>query len=318
MTSANTTKTSPFALRLHAWFLERFPPAHAILFFVLYFSAALFGAFLTTSGTLSFGGAELLGFAGVYSFFLMLRVFDEHKDFDSDCINFPERVLQRGLISLNHLKVVGAITIVAQLGVSLYLDGGFGRITMIWLIVMGWSLLMLKEFFAGEWLQERVVLYALSHMVIMPMALVWMAQMGASASLTVPILYLSLMAFFSGFAFELARKTRAPEDEREGVDSYTKAFGSKGAPLVTVGLLLGGAAALLATLYEIVGGVPAWYWVAVVGGALALPCWALFSFRSKQTSKLAKLQEGMCSLYMLIGYVVLIVALLTERGVQWG
>ena len=318
MTAAKMTTTSPFPLRLNAWFQERFPPAHAILFFVLYFSAVLFGAFLTSSGALSFGVDELLGFVGVYAFFLMLRVFDEHKDYDSDCINFPERVLQRGLVTLNHLKVVGVITIAAQLGVSLYLDGGFARVTITWLVVMFWSSLMLKEFFVGEWLQERVVLYALSHMVVMPMALAWMAQMGASAAITTPVFYLCLMAFFSGFSFELARKTRAPEDEREGVDSYTKAFGTRGAPLVTVGLLFGAAVALLATLYEIAGGVPAWYWIVVVSAALALPYWALLSFRARQTSKLAKLQEGMCSLFMLIGYVVLIVALIVERGLQWG
>ena len=112
------------------------------------------GRGLTTSTAVPMSASDGLGFIAVVSFFLMLRVFDEHKDYELDCLNHPNRVLQSGLISLGHLKVLGGIAILIQLGVSMWLDGGIGPVSTVWFVVVGWSLLMAVEFFCGEWLEK--------------------------------------------------------------------------------------------------------------------------------------------------------------------
>jgi hypothetical protein len=312
------TLESPFAARFSAWMEERFPVKNAVLFSTLYLGALLFGRALTHPGQLGLGFKDLAGFMAVWSFFFMLRVFDEHKDYELDLKNHPQRVLQSGLITLGHLKIAGVLAVLVQLGASLLIDGGFGRVTLFWLVTMAWSCLMAKEFFVGEWLGKRLVLYAVSHMLAMPLAIGWMMQMGAGTE-KLPLVAgaLAAMAFFSGLAFEIARKTKAPEDERPTVDSYTKIMGTRGAAFGTLTVLVI-AAGIEAYLLSVVPGGRALYIgagvVAVVLVAVTLP---LLGFAKQPTPGAAKKVEAFAGVAMLVQYVVLIVALLASRGVQW-
>ena len=308
------SRESPFILRFLAWFNERFPAANAIFILLLYAAALVLGRFLTGAGAVPLRAADALGFLALYSFFLMLRVFDEHKDYELDCQNHPQRVLQSGLITLTHLKIAGGFAIAAQLVISLWRDGWtFGPVTRIWTIVIAWSLLMAKEFFAHAWLSRRLVLYAVSHMIVLPMAMVWIAQLAAGGvALPASIALLAGAAFCTGFAVELARKTRAPEQERETVDSYTKVFGTRGAPLVVLGVLLAQAIALALLLHLIDAGT-IWY-----VGAIALvlaPAAFLLRFRAQPTPKAAKQIEAGVALGSVLAYGVLIAAILLQRGV---
>jgi 4-hydroxybenzoate polyprenyltransferase len=306
-------------LRFLAWMNERFPFDHGILFFVLYATALITGRLAAGSAEITVGLADLVGFVPAWSFFLMLRVFDEHKDYESDCKNYPERVLQSGLVTLGHLKVAGGLAIAAQLGGSVWLDGGFGPITMIWLVVMGYSLLMAKEFFVGEWLGKRLALYAVSHMVVMPMAMVWMAQMGTrGANPTATIGLLAGLSFLSGGAFEVTRKMRGPEEERDEVDSYTKVLGVGGAPIVVMVILGASTAIQVLLLHAIFGGPAHFAWYAVLGAGLVLPMAVLMRFRTAPSAKARKLNELLVSMSMLLSYVVVVSAIVVERGVQWG
>jgi 4-hydroxybenzoate polyprenyltransferase len=314
------TLQSPFARRFVAWMNERFPLANAILALVLYAAALLFGRALVEGGALRIGIVDIAGFFAVWAFFLMLRVFDEHKDYETDLVNHPKRVLQSGLISLGHLKIAGALAVAAQLGVSLWRDAGVGRVTITWAIVMAWSALMAKEFFIGEWLSKRLVLYAVSHMVVMPMAMVWMAQMGAgSAALPATVAALAVLSFFSGASFELARKTKAPQDEREGVDSYTRSIGLRGAPIAVIAVLALAQPPLdvaLVTLYGDAKAVPIAAWC-VLGVGLALPIIAAVRFMRGPTTKTAKGIEGAVGVSILVTYAVLIACIVGHRGVAW-
>ena len=304
--------------RLFAWSHERFPAAHGVLFLVLYAAGLLVGRALVTPSAVPIGSADFLGFFAVVCFFLMLRVFDEHKDYELDCLNHPHRVLQSGLITLGHLKVLGLVAVAIQLSVSLHLDGGFGPVTTVWLIVMGWSSLMAVEFFCGEWLEKRLVLYALSHMIVMPMALIWMAQMGAgSQTLPTAIAWLGAASFFSGASFEVTRKMKAPEDERETIDSYTKSLGLKTAPIVVLGLLLSSTVSLAFLLKIIFEGSLPLYWYGLLAAPLALAAFHILKFRSAPSAQTAKKCEDVVALAMLSGYGLLLVGLYVVKGFQW-
>ncbi len=309
---------SPIGYRLGAWAQERFEPENAVLFFVLYAAALLLGRSVVTSGPIEVRVADLVGFIAVWSFFLMLRVFDEHKDYDLDCHNHPHRVLQSGLITLGHLKALGLLAIAAQVGASVYLDRGLGSISTAWLAVMAWSCLMAVEFFCGEWLERRLVLYAVSHMVVMPMALVWMAQMGAGAAqLPMSIGWLAALSFLTGASFEVARKMKAPEDERETIDSYTKALGVAWAPLVVLSLLVGATIVLTVVISGIFDTAMSGYWYVIIVAPLVPAAWALLRFRRAPSAAAGKLCEAMVAVVMLSGYLGLLVAIFLERGFAW-
>lgn len=309
---------SPLPARFLAWMNERFPFSHGILFFVLYATALIAGRMSVTGGAIAFGLRDVLGFVPAWSFFLMLRVFDEHKDYETDCQNYPERVLQSGLITLGHLKVAGAFAIGAQALGSLALDGGFGPITILWLVTFAYSLLMAKEFFVGEWLSQRLGLYAVSHMIVMPIAMLWMAQIGAGATWIAPgVLMLAALSFLSGGAFEVTRKMRGPEEERAEVQSYTQIMGTSGASVFVFVVLLGSAAVQVGLLWWIFGGAAAWWWYALLAAGITPAALTLTKFRREPSAKTRKANEGSVSLAMLLSYVVVVSAILAHRGIEW-
>jgi 4-hydroxybenzoate polyprenyltransferase len=304
---------------LRAWMDERFPLAHLPLFAVLYLLALLHGRATGSAGSpLALGLADLAGFVAVYAFFLALRVADEHKDFASDCLAHPERVLQRGGVTLRQLRWLGLAAIAVQLSASLLIDGGFGPVSARWLLVAGWSALMAREFFAPSWLRRRLVVYAATHMAVMPLAVLWMAQMGAGrASLPASAGWLAMVAYCSGFAFEIARKTHAPEDERPLVDSYSKRLGVRGVVLALALLLAASGAALVFLVLGAAGsGAPPALYVAL----LALPAPAapaLGAFARRPTRAAARRVRHVVSLSMIAAYLLPVVALVMARGLAW-
>lgn len=315
--STELSPSSPFPVRFWAWMKERFPPAQGVLFFVLYAAALLFGRFLSRQGPLALGPMELLGFVAVWAFFFTLRIVDEHKDYREDCRNHPERVLQRGLITLGHLKIFGGLAIALQAGLSIRFDGGLGLVCLAWLALSFWSALMSREFFLGDWLKSRLPLYAALHLLVMPLALLWMAQMGAGTGhLSLSVAWLALLSFFSGAAFELTRKTLGPEEEREGVDSYSRSFGVTRMPLVIMAFMIA-SAALQALLVTVVLGRPGWHWYLFIAPGLALALLMLEKFRRSPSAKARKRSQGAVSLSMLLGYLIVIVAIVVERGILW-
>lgn len=320
MSEQSVTQSDPWMRRILAWGSERFPMANGILTFVLFVTALLFSRLVTgTAGEpIGVSAADVLPFLAYYGFFLMLRVFDEHKDYELDCHNHPERVLQSGVISLKDLKVLGAVAILGQAVVSLWLDGFvLGQVVSTWLVVIIWSSLMAKEFFIGEWLSKRLLLYAISHMVVMPMGLVWAVAMASPGEPLPPVVFvLAGFSFVSGFTFEISRKIKTPEDERDTIDSYTRIFGTKGAPAVAFALVVVGAVLLCYVMGLVVADLHvAWY-----AAAMAVPvlvCAPYFKFIKEPNSELPKKIEAASGGALLLSYVILAVAIGLERGLTW-
>jgi 4-hydroxybenzoate polyprenyltransferase len=314
---------SPLAARLLAWANERFPPVtNAVLCAFLYGASLSCGRAATWPGALPISILDGAGFLAVFASLLMLRVYDEHKDYALDLQNHPQRVLQRGLITLTHLKVLGALAIAVQLGASLLFDReggrGIGAVTTRWLLVFVWSALMAKEFFIGTWLARRLVLYAVSHMLVLPMAVLWMVQMGAGQTPLPSSAYLlALIALLSGFSFEIGRKTRAPADERPTVDSYTKVLGVRGAvvTLLALGSALG--AALCFMVQRIAGSDLSVGGLALAVLTAALPVTALLTFLRAPSTRGAKLIEAAIALQTLLAYGLVVGLWLVRRGAAW-
>lgn len=319
----SVSEHSALSARLLAWANERFPPlANATLCAFLYGAAVIGGRAETRAGAIPFSPIDLLGFLAVYAALLMLRVYDEHKDYALDLQNHPQRVLSRGLITLNHLKVLGGIAIGLQLAASLILDqasgAGLGAVSTRWLVVFIWSALMAKEFFVGEWLVRHLILYAISHMLILPLSVLWVVQMGAGqAALPTSAYLLSLVALLTGFAFEIGRKTRAPEDERPTVDSYTQVLGRRGVggTLLVLSLALG--AALAALVLRLSGERLPLIGLGLAALTAALPLAPVLGFLRTPTRRAAKQIEAAIGLQTLLAYGLWAGAYLTQRGATW-
>ena len=302
------TIKSTWIKRFYAWMTERFPLANGILFFVLYLTAVALGRTFIDKDVQLFQLVDIFGCIASWTFFLILRIYDEHKDYEIDCENYPDRILQRGLISLKDLKIIGAICIVFQFGYSVYLDQGFGLVTLTWILLTIYSLLMAAEFFVGEWLSKNLILYAVSHMVIMPMIIYWFVALGIGKSpFILEINLFALLSFVSGFAFEITRKTRPPEEEREKVDSYSKIMGIIGcvtlisALLITIGIL-GDKLVSLSTFFPFMGRL-----IYVI--AIFIAILHLIYFSIKPSIKGREINESLVGMAMLSTYGVLIWAL---------
>jgi len=315
---ASPTPDSALPIRLAAWASERFPMANAVLFLVLYIAAVAFGRALTTEGPVRLDLMDGAGFFAAWSFFLMLRVFDEHKDYELDCQNHPQRVLQSGRVSLGHLKLLGIAAIVCQAGSSLWLDEGLGLVSRSWAVVMLWSALMAREFFVGPWLEKRLVLYALSHMLVMPMAMVWMAQVGAGDQrLPAAVGLLAALSFLSGAAFEVTRKSRGADEERPTVASYSQVLGPGGAAATVFGLLAVGTLLLGAMIQQTLGDHSSPGWFLALAALLLLPGASLLRYGRGPTEGARKLNEALVGLNMLASYGLLVAATVVARGLTW-
>jgi hypothetical protein len=251
------TSSESLASRFRVYQGERFPlAAYAPLTAVFTFSAAAYSRLLRGAHGFIPWPLFLLGSATALVFFFLLRVLDEHKDAETDRRYRPELPVPRGLIKLSELRLIAGCAV----GSVVVLNALLAPV-LLWacLLVALWAALMTREFFVPEWLRARPTAYLVSHMVIMPMidgyttGLDWLV---AGHHPAFGLWLFLIVTFLNGTLMEIGRKIRAPEQEREGVDTYSAAWGLRGATIVWLLVLTATAVStLLASRYT--GGGPA-------------------------------------------------------------
>ena len=304
-----------FPRRFYLYVQERFPLLGNGLLIVSYYSSNQFlaRALLEPGTPMHFDGVSIAGIVAVLCFFFHIRVFDEHKDFEDDSRYFPHRVLQRGVVTLAELRVVAAVAIAIEVIVSV--ARGIPAVTG-WLIAFGFSLLMLKEFFVREWLKRHFVAYALSHMLLMPLLSLWIFSLAVQRfPWEAPPVYLlyAMVGFFVTLNWEVSRKIRAPEQEIEGVETYTKIFGTYGAAWLVLLIRLVDTA--LVAYVGWVLGFGTFFYVAIA--LLYAVCLAGFlQFRFNTTVRSAKMMEIYAGVYMIVFDILVAVELGRTRGLE--
>ncbi len=315
--SRTVTATSPFPLRLRAYVAERFPLLANGLLIVSYYSSNQFlAAVLTDPGQpMRYTVHSLMGAFVVLGLFFHLRVFDEHKDFEEDSKHYPHRVLQRGVITLRDLKILGGIAIATEITLSAF--RGLPALTAV-LITLGFSVLMLKEFFVGSWLRRHFLLYATTHMLIMPLfaLTVFSFATGRYIWQAPPWFWVySIVGFFVTFNWEISRKIRAPEQEIDGVDSYTKIIGPYGAAYVVLGIRV--VDTVLVALVGLHLGLSRWFFLALI--ALFLICLVgFFQYRFRTSPKTAKRMEFYAGMYIVAFDLILALEIIRKFGLVLG
>lgn len=316
MTAAAVTAASPYTTRMWHYLQERFPPfAYGLLIVTYYSSNQFLAQVLTHPGEpVRYSLVTVLGAIALLCLFFHLRLFDEHKDYEDDCRYFPERVLQRGIVTLRELRGLGA----AALALELTTAGcrGVATLTVMALTII-YSVLMLKEFFVRDWLKRHFLVYTGSHMLIMPLfALVVYSFATGRWFWTAPGWFwiYAFVGFFVTLNWEVSRKIRAPEDEREGVDSYTKVFGTYGAAYLVLLIRV-----IDTGMVMLVGchlGASVWFHVALV--LLFVVCLAGFlQYRLRTSRQTAKRMELYAGMYIIAFDLILAVELGRKLGVHF-
>lgn len=242
--------------RLAAYTGERFPlPAYLPMILLAAFAALGFSR--VARGVAGFPGWAAYATAAftLLAAFFALRVADEHKDAAVDRLTRPELPVPRGLVTLRELRiaaaVLGALAIFANLLLAPVLLAPLA-VAAIWLA------LMTREFFAREWLRRQPALYLVSHMVIMPLLLLYATAvdwLAAGDGMPGAVWLLLAASYAAGLVLEVGRKIRAPEDERPGVDTYTATWGQQRALTVWLVSLVVSAALIAAAGFA----VAAWW-----------------------------------------------------------
>jgi len=233
--------------RFGQYLAERFPlQRHGPL--ILVFSAAAVSHGGRVSGQVVAPATMLTASAVVLLQFLLMRCADDVKDLETDRRWRPQRPLPRGLLSLADLAILAMVASALQWCLLLLVSpAALPLLALVW----GWFLLMSAEFFCPGWLRQRLGLYALSHLLIVPLlALLAMAVALPPTALPWP-LSLRLLPFLvctygAALGLELARKTWRPGAEPVGVESYSARWGWRGAVgvwLLALALAVAGAIA---------------------------------------------------------------------------
>jgi hypothetical protein len=297
------TARAPLPGRLLAYQAERFPLVQFVPLIALFtFSSAAYSRL--ARGAPGFVPASRLavGALTAITFFFVLRVLDEHKDRDVDRRFRPELPVPRGLVTQAELRLTAG----AALGLAAALNLAVAPVLLVpCALVAAWAALMTVEFFVRDWLRAHAAAYLLSHMAIMPLidlyttGLDWWAS-GAAAPHGLP--WFLAATFLNGILIEIGRKIRPAADEREGVDTYTKAWGRPaalaawGATLVLALACAGLAAGAIGT------GAWAWAVLAAAAGACALPA---ARFARAPSPAGARAIERASGVWPLVTYLVL-------------
>ena len=219
---------------------ERFPlHTHLPLILALLWAHI---AFVRFSVTESWSWIAL--FFVLFSFFFRMRLFDEIKDYVTDCEKNPSRPLPRGILKIHDLQRA----ILILFGFEFALAGIANPIALtILLPAQGYSFLMYKEFFIGKILRPRLTTYAVTHTVVMVLLSVlcsaWLLER-FPWQLEIRNWIFAIGCFGIFNVFEFGRKTFAETEERPGVDSYSKIWGHAGAVFLNLSQGLLGLAAM--------------------------------------------------------------------------
>ncbi len=244
----------------------------------------------------------LVAFVTAFFFFLQLRIADEFKDFEEDSRYRPYRPVPRGLVKLRELAVVFALGALVQLGLALWLHP-----PLLVLLGVTWTYLVLmsKEFFVADWLKKRHVLYMVSHMAIVPLVDFYATACDWRLESDQPppgLWWFVAVSYFNGIGIELGRKIRGPEEEEEGVNTYSRLWGMRIAVIVWIGAMTCSAILASCASWDIGFFVPV---VVVVCLLLVAATLVSRTFLREPNAKNAKWIETFAGLWTLSLYLVL-------------
>ncbi|TAE73123.1 MAG: hypothetical protein EAZ85_07880 [Bacteroidetes bacterium] len=220
-----------FIKRFYIYQKERFPLlAYIILIGTFSFSAIAYSCICRNVNFVDIP-TYLMGFFMAISLFLLLRIADEHKDFKDD-IRFRQNLpVPRGVISLKELSNIAWILISLQILLQIAF---YPKMLYLYTFVMLYMFLMFKEFFVADWLKKHQFYYAITHIAIVPIVDIYVSGFDwflAGANISKGLWFFFVVSYCNSVVLEIGRKIRVPQQESEGVQTYTSMLGTNNAAI---------------------------------------------------------------------------------------
>lgn len=275
---------------------------HGILISVFTFSAIGYSRLSRgVGGFVAWENYALTAFV-TFTLFLLLRLFDEVKDYEDDVKFRAYLPLPRGLVSLREIKNLTIGVIVLQIMVLAIFQP---MMLPIYGICLSYMLLMRLEFFIPDWLRDRQIWYIVSHMLIIPLVDVFASSTDWKLEGSEPpfgLIFFFIVSFLNGMVLEFGRKLRTSKTEERGVVSYTKMWGLRGGIFVWVGTLL---ACLLAACAAASFAEHPQIIYFLLAGTFIICAIPAFLFLKKPTEKMSKIIEHASGVWTLLMYLLL-------------
>ncbi len=180
----------------------------------------------------------IIGFFTSLGFFFLLRIFDEFKDAEEDAKYRPYRAVPRGLISFKELGWIAFGVIFLQVIMNLIV---MPVIMWAYILALAYIAFMTKEFFVSDWLKKKPIIYMASHMLVMPLIDFYTTGLDWINTRIAPpdgLIFFLIVTFLNGIVIEFGRKIRCKEEEEVGVETYSSLYGSTGATVIWLVILL--------------------------------------------------------------------------------
>lgn len=224
--------------RWAAYLLEMYQPLTRLIFSVFsFFSILWLGAFSQGQQVVF---SWLSFFQGVGTMMLILlyyRICDEFKDLETDRQFFPDRPVPSGRVLLQDLHILRGLTVILAFAINILWPVAIWPFLLLYL----YAYLMGKWFFVPAMAEHRLWAF-LTHAPISILGYVYLLvltfhqgsepvfkTLWAPQSLGI-IFWLAI----PGMAWELTRKTRVPDAEEDGYQTYSQILGYRGASLLTL------------------------------------------------------------------------------------
>ena len=162
-------------------------------------------------------------------FMLRMRVTDEFKDAHHDSSNYPNRPVQRGIITKRQLVAIGVISLLVEL-TAVLLAGSIQSNQMsaiYYLLILGYSVLTGFEFFMADYLEQHFNLYFILHQAIFILYPLWVFNIfGTGFSLTVLVASLIFVLFMASMEIMRKYELRYNPSGEVVMDTYLAVWGS--------------------------------------------------------------------------------------------
>jgi 4-hydroxybenzoate polyprenyltransferase len=298
--SKSEENNAPLLKRLWIYQRERFPVfGHGPLVAAFSFSAISYSRICRGADDFVSWPLFGLGIFTTITLFLLVRIFDEFKDASDDAKFRSELPVPRGLVKLSELRNIGIGLVILQITLNAIFAP---KLLIIWAVVLLYLSLMGKEFFVAEWLKKHQFWYVVSHMFIIPLIDIYASgidwlQDGVPAPKG--LLFFFAVSYFNGIVLEVGRKIRIPEDEKEGVLTYSSIHGARNATLLWLLMILITAGWAVAAVWFAGYGMQGFYTMLVIVVVISIPA---ILFLQKMTAKRAKMIEYASALWTIAMY----------------
>jgi len=315
MTTVQEKPATTFFSRIWTYLVEMYPLHVNVPYsFMSFFGFHMLVQALHGVHPLAVSRASVAGAFTLAAFTLLMRVFDEFKDYEHDCRLFPHRPLPSGRVRPGDLRLLGWTLVIFMTALNVTLGKGF----LGFLALLTFALLMFRYFFLPDLHRRSLLLTLVTHNPVvffthLYVLSVFMQEQGLSFRALAPATWPGIAMFWLlVFSWETSRKIRAREEEDAYV-TYSQIFGPRRAALVpVVGLTI---SAAIAVMFHRMLGL-SWPFLVAVGLAYF---YAMSGFvrwlrvQSPANSKLRPFVEA----FSLVLYLAVILDLGIRIGFRW-